>query len=150
MFHRTVKLTFKPLLLLILFCGFLVSPVRGQECPQSILFADDFESNPSSRWAIKREATNPATFVARDWTWVHRLPDGRPGSAFFAPDPVAFQLCSVPRPGQSGGLLLESPLINLPGAFQGRLRVSFDHWVSLEEGFDGAQLMISVNGGPYF
>ena len=47
-------------------------------------------------------------------------------------------------------LLLESPPITLPGDFQGSLRLSFDHWVSLEEGFDGAQLMISVNGSPYF
>ena len=138
------------LLLLITSCGFLVFTVRAQECPQSIIFADDFESNPSSRWTVGRESTDPSTFVARDWTWVHSLPDGRPGSAFFAPDPVAFDLCSAPPPGQVGVLLLESPTITLPGEFQGRLRVSFDHWVSLEEGFDGAQLMISVNGGPYF
>lgn len=137
------------LLLLITSCGFLVFSVQAQDCPQSIIFADDFESDPSSRWTIRRESTDPSTFVARDWTWVHSLPDGRAGSAFFAPDPVAFDLCSAPPPGQVGVLLLESPLISLPGEFQGRLRVSFDHWVSLEEGFDGAQLMISVNGGPY-
>ena len=138
------------LLLLILSCGFLVFPVRAQVCSQSIIFADDFESDPSSRWTIGREGTNPFTFVPRDWTWVHTLPDGRSGSGFFAPDPSAFELCSAPFPGQIGVLLLESPAITWPGDFQGRLRLSFDHWVSLEEGFDGAQLMISVNGSPYF
>ena len=138
------------LLLLILSCGFLVFPVRAQDCPGSTIFADDFESDPSSRWTVSRELTDPSTFVPRDWTWVHTLPDGRAGSALFAPDPVAFELCSAPPPGQIGVLLLESPPITLPGDFQGRLRVSFDHWVSLEEGFDGAQLMISVNGSPYF
>src|SRR5215203_3339316 len=137
-------------LLLIFTCGFLAFPVRAQECTGSIIFAEDFESDPSPRWTVGRESTNPSTFVPRDWTWVHTLPDDRPGSAFFAPDPVAFELCSAPPPGQAGVLLLESPAITLPGDFQGRLRVSFDHWVSLEEGFDGAQLMISVNGGPYF
>jgi hypothetical protein len=136
--------------LILMLCGFLVSPAHAQECPQSIIFADDFESNPSPRWTISRESTDPSTFVPRDWTWVHSLPDGRAGSAFFAPDPAAFELCSAPPPGQIGVLLLESPLITLPGDFRGRLRVSFDHWVSLEEGFDGAQLMISVNGSPYF
>ena len=135
--------------LLIMLCGFLVFPVSAQVCQQSI-FADDFESDPASRWTISRESTDPSTFVPRDWTWVHSLPDGRPGSAFFAPDPSAFELCSAPFPGQIGVLLLESPAITWPVDFQGRLRVSFDHWVSLEEGFDGAQLMISVNGGPYF
>ena len=177
MLQRTVKLIFNPVwlallavpllavplpgsrmlrrrvclfLLLIFSCGFLAFPARAQNCSESIIFADDFEADPSSRWTISRESTDPSTFAPRDWTWVHTLPDGRGGSAFFAPDPAAFQLCSVPRPGQIGVLLLESPLITLPGDFRGSLRVSFDHWVSLEEGFDGAQLMISVNGSPYF
>src|SRR3954447_3396659 len=178
MFHRNVKLTSKPLILtllvirhcslirvsntlprprvwvfllwLILSCGFLVFPVRAQECTQSIIFADDFETDPSARWTISRESTDPSTFAPRDWTWVHTLPNGRAGSAFFAADPVAFDLCSAPPPGQVGVLLLESPPITLPGDLRSRLRVSFDHWVSLEEGFDGAQLMMSVNGGPYF
>jgi len=138
------------LLLLILICGFLVFPARAQSPCQSIIFSDDFESNPSSRWTISRDSTDPSTFVPRDWTWVHTLPDGRPGSGFFAPDPKAFELCSVPRPGQIGVLLLESPPITVPGDSQGRVRLSFDHWVSLEEGYDGAQLMISVNGSSYF
>ena len=91
--------------LLILFCGFLVSPARAQNSCQSIIFSDDFESDPSSRWTIGREGTNPTTFAPRDWTWVHSLPDGRTGSAFFAPDPVRFDLCSAPPPGQVGVLL---------------------------------------------
>lgn len=136
------------LLLLILFCGFFVSPVQAQGCRQSIIFSDDFESDPSSRWTISRESTDPSTFVPRDWTWVHTLPDDVPGSAFFAPDPAAPELCSTPSPGQSGVLLLESPPITLPGYLEG-LRLSFNHWVSLETAFDGGQLMISVNGGPY-
>ena len=136
------------ILLLILCCGFLVSPVRAQHCTQSTIFADDFETDPSSRWTISRESTDPSTFAPRDWTWVHTLPDDIVGSAFFAPDPAAPELCESPAPGQRGVLLLESPPITLPDYLEG-LRVSFNHWVSLEAGFDGGQLMISVNGGPY-
>lgn len=136
------------LLMLILSCGFHVSSVRAQSCHQSIIFADDFESNPSSRWTVSRESTDPSTFVPRDWTWVHTLPDDVPGSALFAPDPAAPELCSAPAPGQTGVLLLESPPITLPSYLEG-LRLSFDQWLSLEAGFDGGQLMISVNGGPY-
>jgi Right handed beta helix region/Thrombospondin type 3 repeat len=136
------------LLLMMLSCGFLVFPVRAQVSHQVIIFADDFESDPSSRWTISREGTNPSTFVPRDWTWVHTLPDDVPGSAFFAPDPAAPELCSAPAPGQFGVLLLESPPITVPSYLEG-LQVSFIHWVSLEAGFDGGQLMISVNGGPF-
>lgn len=135
------------LLLLILSCGFPLS-LRAQNCPQSIIFADDFESDPSSRWTVSRESTNPSTFAPRDWMWVHTLPDDLPGSAFFAPDPAAPELCAAPAPGQFGVLLLESPPITVPAYLEG-LRLSFNHWVSLEAGFDGGQLMISVNGGPY-
>ena len=138
------------LLLLILSWGLLVFPVQAQRCAQSTMFADNFESDPSSRWTISRELTDPSTFVPRDWTWVLTLPDGRAGSGFFAPDPAASELCSAPFPGQVGVLLLESPPITLPSDFRGGLRLAFDHWFSLEEGFDGGQLMISVNGGPYF
>lgn len=123
--------------------------VRAQgSVGQSRIFVDDFESDPSPRWTVSREATDPSTFVPRDWTWVHALPDDAPGSAFFAPDPQAPELCSAPAPGQIGVLLLESPPITVPGALEG-LYLSFNHWVSLEQGFDGGQLMISVNGAPY-
>ena len=135
-------------LLLLILCGFPVFTVRAQDCHQSTIFADDFESDPSSRWTISRELTDPSTFVPRDWTWVHTLPDDLLGSAFFAADPAAPELCSAPAPGQAGVLLLESPPITIPAYLEG-LRVSFSHWVSLEAGFDGGQLMISVNGGPY-
>src|SRR5689334_2987240 len=75
------------LLLMIWSCGGLGFPVRAQVPRQSIIFFDDFESDPSSRWSISRESTNPSTFVPRDWTWVHTVPDSLAGSAFFAPDP---------------------------------------------------------------
>jgi hypothetical protein len=137
------------LLLLILFGGVLGYPVRAQVPHESLIFFDDFESDPSLRWTISRESTNPSTFVPRDWTWVHTLPDDQPGSAsFFAPDPASPELCSAPAPGQTGVLLLESPLITLPGYIEG-LHLSFEQWLSLETAFDGGQLMISVNGGPY-
>jgi hypothetical protein len=135
-------------LFLILSCGVYAFPVLGQVPRQSIIFFDDFESDPSSRWTISRESTNPSTFVPRDWTWFHTLPDDHTGSAFFAPDPAAPELCSAPAPGQTGVLLLESPPITVPGYIEG-LHLSFEQWLSLEAGFDGGQLMISVNGGPY-
>lgn len=124
-------------------------PTNAALTARSTIFADDFENDPSSRWTVSRELTDPSTFVPRDWTWVHTLPDGRAGSAFFAPDPEAFELCSEPLPGQIGVLLLESPSVTLPNDIRGGPRLSFDHWVALELGFDGGQLMISVNGAPY-
>src|SRR5688572_2535583 len=146
--HRSLVTLISILLLLTLSYVFPTFHVQAQGRSQRMIFEDDFESDPSSRWTIGRESTDPSTFVPRDWTWVSTLPNEQFGSAFFAPDPAAPELCAAPAPGQSGVLLLESPTIILPAYLEG-LHVSFSHWISLEAGFDGGQLMISVNGGPY-
>ena len=134
-------------------CGFpplLAKNPPEDSCPalqnaQIEIFSDDFESDPSSRWVVSREVANSGTFIPRDWHWVHQLPDGRAGSGFLGPDP--FDDCtSTP---QAGVLHLDSPEINLPRVMIGGPHVSFDHHVTTEAGYDGGQLLISVNGGPF-
>ena len=125
-------------------------PADGCPAPQNTevtLFSDGFESDPTSRWVICSEPSSPATFLPRDWTWVHQLPDGRAGSGFFAIDPL--DDCRSEVPGQAGVLHLESPEISLPRVMLGGPHLSFDHWVATEARFDGGQLMISVNDGPF-
>lgn len=135
-------------------CGFkpLLDPntpedtCTGPSMVRTVIFADDFETDPSSRWTITREALDQSIFIPRDWTWVHTLPDGRAGSGFFALDPL--DDCNFPEPGQAGVLYLESPIITLPRTTTG-VRLSFEHWVATEPSFDGGQVMISINGGPF-
>jgi Zn-dependent metalloprotease len=105
----------------------------------------DFESDPSASWTASRSATSP-DFTGRDWTWVHALPSGRPGSGFFAPDPN-IGTCA-PGGDESGVLQLTSPPIMLPITTD-FARATFEHWVATEDGFDGGNLKISVNGGPW-
>ncbi len=136
-------------------CGF--KPLLAQDppadmCPglkmvQTLLFGDDFESDPLSRWRISRDASDESTFTPRNWTLVQALPDGRTGSAFFALDPL--DDCTRPEPGEAGVLHLESPVITLPRVMSGGAHLSFEHWVATEQAFDGGQVMISVNGGPF-
>ena len=114
---------------------------------QTTIFADTFETNPLVRWKATREVVDPTLFQGGNWSWVHNLPDGRQGKGLFANDPAVG--CDLPDPSQVGVLELASPAINIPPGLSSAPHLSFDHWVALEEGFDGAQLMISVNGGPY-
>jgi Zn-dependent metalloprotease len=114
---------------------------------QATIFSDDFEADPTSQWNISREVGDPTTFIARDWVWVHNLPGGHAGSGFFARD--LLDDCLSPVPGQVGVLHLDSPLITLPRVMTGGPHLSFDHWVATEAGYDGAQLLISVNNGPF-
>lgn len=105
----------------------------------------DFETDPTETWAATRTTSSP-DFTERDWTWVHELPSGRAGSGFFAPDPN-IGTCA-PGGDESGVLHLTSPSIVLPMTTD-FARATFDHWVATEAGWDGGNLKISVNGGPW-
>ena len=139
------------------FCNF--QPILDQNPPdrcevgtdQVNIFLETFSTSPfrgprTRRWTVEREAVVPGDFTPRDWSWVNHLPDSRPGTAMFAPDPN-IGTC-LPGGDESGVLRLTSPVIRLPeGATASRL--TFDHWVATEGGWDGGNLEISVNGGPW-
>ena len=137
-------------------CGFqplLAKNTPADSCdeiaaPKQTIFFDDFETNPLPWWSVSREVASATTFIPRDWRWVGDLPE-RTGAGFFAPDPIAYGACSLQNPGQIGVLELMSPNIPIPPTVTGSPHLSFDHWVALEDRYDGGQLMISVNGGPF-
>ena len=138
-------------------CGFeplLAKDPPADSCPaipnvQATIFSDDFENDPTSNWTISRDVSSSETFTSRDWVWVHQLPNGRAGSGFFALDPVNHDCIFLPLPGEAGVLHLDSPEITVPRLMVGGPHMSFDHYVAAEAGFDGGQLLISVNGGPF-
>lgn len=136
-------------------CGF--EPLLAQNPPPLCddpnasvkpLFADGFERGDSSmdRWMVSHEAVTPADFTERDWSVVSNLPDDRRGRAFFGPDPV-YGTCG-PGGDESAVLHLDSPQITVPASVSG-LRMAFDHWIATEDGWDGGNVKISVNGGPW-
>jgi Zn-dependent metalloprotease len=131
-------------------CGFL--PILAKNPPdrceagtaQANVFFDNFETNPLGPWTVSHTAVVPDDFTPRDWVWANDLPS-REGSALFA---VNFPggTCA-PGGDESGAIHAFSPVITLPpGAANPRL--TFDHWIATEGGWDGGNLKISVNGGP--
>jgi hypothetical protein len=106
----------------------------------------DFESDPTGTWTASRTATSP-DFTARDWTWSHTLPSPNTGSGFFAPDPN-IGTC-LPGGDESGVLNLTSPSITLPPQTTAFARATFEHWFATEPNFDGGNLSVSVNNGPW-
>jgi Zn-dependent metalloprotease len=112
---------------------------------QANVFFDDFETNPIGSWSVAHTAVVPDDFTPRDWVWSNDLPD-RDGSALFG---VNFEggTCA-PGGDESGVIHAFSPVITLPpGAANPRM--TFDHWIATEAGWDGGNLKISVNGGPF-
>jgi hypothetical protein len=132
-------------------CGF--EPILGKNPPdrceagtsQANVFFDNFESDPIGPWTVTHEAVTPEDFTPRDWVWTSSLPSGRQGSALWGDTPDVGNCASD---DESAVLHATSPLITLPpGAANPRL--TFDHWVATEAGWDGANLKISVDGGPF-
>ncbi len=109
------------------------------------VFRDTFEINPAGRWSVSHEAVVPADFTPRDWVWSNNLPR-RDGSALFAED-FTGGTCA-PGGDESGVVHADSPAITLP-AGAANPRLTFDHWVAAEAGYDGGNVKISVNGGPW-
>jgi Zn-dependent metalloprotease len=139
------------------FCGFasLLDPRVAPTCSVSTtsgvttpITSFDFESNPTD-WTVSHE-TPSATFTPRDWTWVNTLPPTSTagfgvGSGFFGPTPNPVN-CN--EQDETGVLHLTSPVIAIPSSAS-FARATFEHWMSTEAGFDGGNLKISVNGGPF-
>ncbi len=99
----------------------------------------------SLRWTVSYTGAAPE-FTPRVWGPVKNLPNGRAGYAMFASDPD-IGTCATGG-NQTGLQRMESPEITIP-ATASTLRMSFDHWVATETGFDGGNVKISVNGGAY-
>ena len=103
------------------------------------IYADDFESGLDG-WTLERRGP-------RDFSWVTagNLPQGRAGSAAFAEDPTT-GTCGEPGTAFS----MASPAIVVPALATGeKLTVRFDHYVETEQEWDGGNLKISRNGGPF-
>ena len=89
--------------------------------------------------------TNPATYDGGTWVQRTSLPDGRPGAAAFAADPIIGD-CNLDD--ETGVSFLESSDFIAP-ADRSVLHVAFDHWLATETGYDGGNVKVSVNGGAF-
>lgn len=97
-------------------------------------------------WTVgRRDLANAAQFSIPNWSVVSQLPDNRTGQAVFGPDPIAAG-DNCQEIDESGVIYLQSPVLTVP-AYATAPRLSFDHWVATEPGYDGGNLKIRVNGG---
>ena len=105
----------------------------------------DWETEPES-WTVDRhDIADLDSFNTPDWAVVGKLPDGRSGMAAFVAN---LNIGDCEADDQSGALTLDSPSILIP---VGTLvpRISVDHWVATEFGYDGGNIKINVNGDGF-
>ncbi len=110
-------------------------------------FLEDFESGSlPAGWTVdSHDVADPPTFTNPGWSVESALPAGNSSSySAFGPNINAGN-CSTEL--EAGAVNLDSPAIVLPA---GEVpHVAFDHWVATESGWDGGNLKVSVNSGPW-
>ena len=110
----------------------------------SVAFEDHFDDAALDGWTL----TNAGVFDGwpdLDWVGTNDVPAGGNGGAAYAADPDAGD-CGQGADDISGMMSMESPSFGVPG---GSMQLSFRHYVSTEQGFDGGNVWISVNGRAY-
>ncbi len=120
----------------------LLDPNPPPQCPhKTVVFADDFE-NGVHGWTVSN--SNPPT--PYDWErTTATLPFGREGAAWFCDDP---DLGDCDKQDESAVHSLVSPPIFLAGD-DGRLLLSFTHYLAAETSWDGGNVSIRVNDGAW-
>ena len=138
-------------------CNFqkLLDPNTPVECDGSnTIFSEDWETG-NNGWTLDNQGVT-ADWPGTDWALKSDLPanvDGsaHSGTAAFAINPRIGEpnggTCT-PGGDMSGQFWMDSPTITIP-AGASDLKMSFEHFVQTEAGFDGGNVKISVNGGPF-
>ncbi len=137
-------------------CNF--QPVLAQSPPplcaaqggaRTPVFFDNFETVMTTTWTLTNQGVF-AEYTPRDWQWRSNLPENRSGFAFVGVDDPNLGDCFPGSDDQSGVVFLVSPVITLPTTTATvDLNLVFEHNVATETGWDGGNLKVSVNGGPF-
>lgn len=126
-------------------CGESVPVLNGSappECQTAVTyFFDDFESGGAG-WTVE----NTATTAPYDWALSSALPFDRSGTAFFCAD-MNVGVCSGEGTAQAVHSLT-SPAIAVPPG-QPTVTLRFTHFVETEPRFDGGNVSIRVDNGPW-
>jgi hypothetical protein len=107
------------------------------------VFTEDFEDGLAG-WT--QEGTNPFGGPHFPWEGSTAAPGDHAGGVAFGPDPDEGD-CSGTATDASSVDYLTSGTINVPAT--GTAKLSFEHYVATEAGWDGGNLQVSVAGGAF-
>lgn len=128
-------------------CGFTPllteTTILCSNATNGALYTQDWE-NGLDGWTVSNAPSNPTTWEDRDWILESNLPKSRPGTGIFGADPINGNCTSNL---QNGIIRLNSPVINLPSGVTGDFELAFNHNISTEFQWDGANVKYRKNGG---
>ncbi|WP_310528951.1 M4 family metallopeptidase [Nocardioides sp.] len=132
-------------------CNFQPLLTKGSPSPcgpglaSAQLFTEDFESGLGS-WSSDQTVTFPAGHGI-EWVATSAAPDNHAGTVAFGPTPDDGDCAGGANDISSRDAII-SPSVALPSGGASP-RLTFEHYVATESGFDGANVSVSVNNGPF-
>ncbi len=111
-------------------------------------FSDGLDGWTLSNTGVFPGWSDTAPDGALNWAAETALPGGRAGTGAFALD-RGDGACGDPATDVSGVMSIQSEPILIPASNKKGPRLSFQHYVATELGFDGGNLKVSVNDGPF-
>jgi hypothetical protein len=121
-------------------------PLCSNQKNASVIYSEDFEDGLVG-WTLSNQGVYSG-WPGLDWTQATTLPGDHTGSTAFAEDLNGGD-CGGGAGDISGMMSMVSPVIHIPSTKTLTPRLSFDHYVATEEGWDGGNLKISINGGAF-
>ena len=117
----------------------------GEGFTDQTVWSEDFEDGLAG-WGVAAATTYPGSATA-PWT-AGSAPGGRTGTVAFGPTPDR-GTCMADSTSFATRDSIISPTVTMPAATGQTPKLSFDHYVSTEIGYDGGNVKISINGGAY-
>jgi hypothetical protein len=111
-----------------------------------VFYEEDFEKGLGG-WTLTNEGVFSG-WPGTNWAHATSLPGGRAGSAAFGEN-LQQGNCDGGSGDVSGVMRLESPAIKIPASATLSPRVTFEHYLATEAGWDGGNVKISINGGAF-
>ncbi|MCW2851613.1 MAG: Thermolysin metallopeptidase [Nocardioides sp.] len=117
----------------------------GSSFVTTTAFSENFEDGLAG-WTPSEEVVfEGATGIP--WQSVAEAPGNHPSKVAYAPDPPDAGDCSGSADDVSSRNSITSPAFKMPSGAAARM--SFEHYVATEHGFDGGNVKISVAGGAF-
>lgn len=108
------------------------------------IFFENFESGLGG-FTTSSVPGDVADWFVRSWQQVTG-PAGRPGKVAYGVDYTGGN-CATDM--ENGLIRMESPVIAIPVGTAGNLNMAFDHYVAIEDTWDGGNIKYRINGGAW-
>lgn len=124
----------------------------GEGFVSDAIWSEDFEDGLAG-WTASQELTDLpdegyAGGFGKPWESVAKAPEGHATKVAYGPTPDLGDCSGDGVNDFSSRDSITSPIVELPDTLRAP-RLTFDHYVAIEGGYDGGNVKVSINGGSF-